>query len=444
MEKPAQLIPEKKKSLNQTESKGLSSEAHDDAPEEREEKVSASNGIDTIPDSGMQAWLQVLGAFFLWFNTWGLINAYGAFQSYYTVDLLRHMTPSAIAWIGSVQACLLLLVGALTGPVFDAGYFRTLLILGSSMVVFGLFMTSIATEYWQILLAQGFCVGIGTGCLFTPSVALLSTYFSSKLMIAMGLAASGSGIGGTLLPIVIHRLQPSIGFPWAIRTVGFISLGTLAVPNAVMRVRLLPPARRKLVDLSAWKGPAYCLYVLGFFVAFVGVFTPYFYIELYALERGLASAETAFYLLAVITGGSILGRLGPNLVAAKIGMYNVIIPCMILAGIFAFGFIGVPNPSSIIMVGVLYGFFSGAIVSISPTLAVQLSPNRAMIGTRMGMAFSAASAAMLIGPPVAGKLLDEHGFDAAFGFSGVCSIFGAVILCASRACHGGWRVMKKL
>jgi hypothetical protein len=29
------------------------------------------------PDGGLTAWLQVLGGYFLFFNTWGLINAFG-------------------------------------------------------------------------------------------------------------------------------------------------------------------------------------------------------------------------------------------------------------------------------------------------------------------------------------------------------------------------------
>jgi hypothetical protein len=30
----------------------------------------ADQSVDDIPNSGLVAWLQVLGAFFLWFNTW--------------------------------------------------------------------------------------------------------------------------------------------------------------------------------------------------------------------------------------------------------------------------------------------------------------------------------------------------------------------------------------
>ena len=125
----------------------------------------------------------------------GLTNSFGVFQSIYTVDLLSSYSPSDIAWIGSVQTFLLLFVGALTGPIFDKGYFRSLLIVGSALVVLGMMMTSLATAYSHFMLAQGICVGIGSGCLFTPSIALLATYFTTKVGIAMGLSAMGSGIG---------------------------------------------------------------------------------------------------------------------------------------------------------------------------------------------------------------------------------------------------------
>ena len=32
----------------------------------------------SVPDGGLQAWLQVTGAFFLWFNTWGEYPTYAA------------------------------------------------------------------------------------------------------------------------------------------------------------------------------------------------------------------------------------------------------------------------------------------------------------------------------------------------------------------------------
>lgn len=102
---------------------------------------------------------------------------------------------SDISWIGSIQAFCLLFVGALTGPVYDAGYFEALLIAGSFLVVFGQMMTSLCHAYWQVILAQAVTIGIGCGCLFIPSVALVSTYFTTKIALAIGLAASGSSLG---------------------------------------------------------------------------------------------------------------------------------------------------------------------------------------------------------------------------------------------------------
>jgi MFS family permease len=123
------------------------------------------------------------------------MNTFGVYQTTYEISFLHSSSPSAISWIGSIQAFLLMIVGACTGPVYDAGYFRELLIGGSVLVVVGHMMLSLCHNYWQVLLAQAFCIGIGTGFLFIPGVAILSTYFSSRLALTTGIAASGSSLG---------------------------------------------------------------------------------------------------------------------------------------------------------------------------------------------------------------------------------------------------------
>lgn len=71
----------------------------------------------------------------------GIVNTYGVFQSYYETNILSSQTSSNISWIGSIQAFLLLIVGILTGPIYDAGFFRTLIMNRSFLVVFGMIMT---------------------------------------------------------------------------------------------------------------------------------------------------------------------------------------------------------------------------------------------------------------------------------------------------------------
>lgn len=67
--------------------------------------------------------------------------------------------------------------------------------MGSTLGVFGMMMTSICKEYWQVILAQGIVVGGGAGCLLLPSVAVMPQYFTTKRAFATGIAAAGSSVG---------------------------------------------------------------------------------------------------------------------------------------------------------------------------------------------------------------------------------------------------------
>lgn len=130
------------------------------------------------------------------FNTWGILNTFGVYQTYHESGKLYIESSSSISWIGAIQAFVVLSVGAFVGPIYDRGYFRALLLVGGSLIVFGHMMLSLCHEFWQCLLAQGFVIGIGGGCLFVPSVAILPSYFSTMIGMAMGIAASGSSMGG--------------------------------------------------------------------------------------------------------------------------------------------------------------------------------------------------------------------------------------------------------
>jgi len=42
------------------------------------------------------------------------------------------------------------MIGIVSGPLVDSGYIRSLIAVGSFLTVFGLMMTSLATEYYQV------------------------------------------------------------------------------------------------------------------------------------------------------------------------------------------------------------------------------------------------------------------------------------------------------
>lgn len=252
-----------------------------------------------------------------------------------------------------------MLVGVIAGPLFDAGYFSILISIGSFLLVFGLMMTSLSTEYYQIILAQGICAGMGTGFLFLPSVALLPQYFRRKRALANGIAASGSSIGGVLYPIIFHRLQGDIGFAQATRVLGYLALATCIFSISVMRLRFVPQQRRALLDLSAFKELSYTLFCLSCFLGFLGFYNFLVYIQPYAIEKGIVDENLGFYLLAILNAASTLGRIAPNLVADYVGALNILLPVLAITAALAYCWAAVHTTAGIIAISALYGFFSG-------------------------------------------------------------------------------------
>ena len=82
-----------------------------------------------------------------------------------------------------------------TGPLYDVGYYRILVVLGSALMVFSVMMLSLATKYYQVFLAQGVGLGLGSGMLFIPTLALVGASFSTYRALAMGVVTSGIAVG---------------------------------------------------------------------------------------------------------------------------------------------------------------------------------------------------------------------------------------------------------
>lgn len=397
-----------------------------------------TDNISSIPNGGAVAWLQVVGVFFCFFNDWGLVNCFGVYQTAYETDILRTSSPAAISWIGSVQSAILTLLGPLSGPLYDAGYFKALILTGSFCVVFGQMMLSLCTEYWQVFLTQGIIVGIGAGLLMVPSVAILSTYFTTRLATATGLAAAGSSIGGVVYSVALYRLLPTVGFAWATRILGFVSLGTLIIANMSFKVRAVPPMKRKIFDWAAFKEAPYTLFVVGCGLSLLGLYTPFFYVELYSLTYNIASRALSFYTLAIINAGSVFGRILPNMLADKIGPLNVIVPATVISGVITLCLIPVRTVGPLLALCALYGFFTGALVSLPPTVYVYLSLNkRHLIGTRIGMGMFVTSGALLIGAPATGWILDAGGFTYIWVFAGLLLVIGGLIQGTGRLAKTG-------
>lgn len=213
------------------------------------------------------------------------------------------------------------------------------------MIVFGMMMTSLCSQYWQAIIAQGLIVGFGCACFFVPSIAIIPLYFDKRRTLAMGVAAAGSSLGmpsiaalgnsqilisslgGVIYPILFHKLQPRVGFAWATRTLAFTMLATLALPLLGMKLRGKTQSPKRWLDLSAWKEVSYVLFACSAFFGFLGIYIPFFYVQLYALQQGIVNSDFVFYLLPLLNTGSLFGRLVGN--HGRLQAYNQIILSLI-------------------------------------------------------------------------------------------------------------------
>ncbi|KAF3927919.1 hypothetical protein ABW20_dc0106983 [Dactylellina cionopaga] len=368
----------------------------------------ATSGLDAPipPDGGLKAWTQVFGAFFLFFASWGFVNAFGVYQNYYTTEHLKGTPASNISWIGSIQGFLLMFIGVLTGPLYDKGYFRSLLFVGTFLVVLGIMMTSISTSYYQILLAQGVCVGLGTGCLFVPSVAVIAGYFTMKRSFATGLASTGGSIGGIVYSVAFRSMVDNIGFGWSTRILGFLTMGLLAISLTLLKPLQFPAGPRSLLLPRAFKELPYTFVSLGLMVTFLGLYIPYFHIQGYAAEYVGLGKDISYQLLTIMNVASIFGRTIPTLVADIIGPINAMIPAAVGTAIMGFAWIGIRTVPSTVVFAVFYGFLSGTVVSLPPTTIASMGGKPSEIGTRLGMSFTFAAVGLLTGNPMAGALID--------------------------------------
>ncbi|KAK3309904.1 major facilitator superfamily domain-containing protein [Chaetomium strumarium] len=363
-----------------------------------------------IPDGGLTAWMQVVGSAAILVNTWGVINTFGVFQAYYETELLKDHPSSDISWIGSLQGGLLFLVGVIAGPLYDSGYFRELLLVGLFLIVFGQFMTSLCTAFWQVMLAQGITMGIGMGLTFLPSAAILGQYFSRHRALALGLASVGSPVAGVIFPVIFDRVRHAAGFGWATRAIAFILLGMSVIPIAFMRMRVPPTGKaRALIDTSALRDVPFLLFVAAGLFSFLTLYVGFFYIQLFATSQKTTSESFAPYLVTLLNVGSIFGRVIPNAFADRFGSLNLIIVCIFASAVLAFGWVGITNVGGSVVWVLLYGAFSGGVVSLTPSVIVGLTPDMGRVGARMGVAFVVSGIAILVGTPIAGAILgDQH------------------------------------
>ncbi|KAJ3777366.1 major facilitator superfamily domain-containing protein [Lentinula raphanica] len=385
-----------------------------------------------VPDGGARAWLCVFGGFMISITCYGVANTFGVFEDFYSANQLSAQSLNNISWIGSLQLCLILLVGCVSGPLCDAGYFKHLIGTGGLLFFFCLMMTSISTEYYQYLLSQGVGVGLAQGLLFTPGMAVLAHHFKHYRTLVFGIFAAGASIGGVILPIALQRLFDEVGFVWGVRILAFIVIACVGTGFVCCTTRFPPRKGGRVLDIRVFRTPEYTLLVLGAGFIGLGLYAPLNFGVVYATNHGM-SQRLAFYSLAILNAGSLVGRTLPNAIATVFGPLNLLIMACTLSAVSLYVWFEARDNAGILVFEALYGIVSGAYVSCLPAATASLAKNANETGLRLGMMFFSTSFFWLVSSPIQGALIGTDGsYLTVCMFSGSTVVLGVCFMLFSR------------
>lgn len=207
------------------------------------------------------------------------------------------------------------------GPIFDSKGSKILFIPGTVLFCLSLMMVSLCKKYYQFILAQSLLFGVADAMLFYPTISAIPHWFNSRRGLAMGIVVAGSSLGGIAWPLILERLFHAVGFPWAIRIVGFISLALLLPACFMVIPRSLPKGSAGIPKedvIAGLKDIRYWLTVVGMLFVMWGMFIPFYYIPLFAIDKGIDSSF-ANALISILNVGSFIGRIVSGALADQVG-----------------------------------------------------------------------------------------------------------------------------
>ncbi|WPG97845.1 MFS general substrate transporter [Acrodontium crateriforme] len=416
---------------------------------------------------GWRDYACLFACWLLQFHSWGVVNSYGTYSSYYSQHLMPDEPIVQFNVIGATQSFVILALSFVTGRLLDAGHSLKLLIVGALLIATGSFSQPFVNgdagknsgNYGLILLTQGIICALGQACFFVAASQIASTRFPKRRGLVIGVVASGASIGGTVYPMMLKFLISSHGLILAQVYVATLQTGLSFIAVCFAR----PHPRHKIrkpekwmavatfIDREAFRNPSYVWFCAAVFFLFFGFYPVFFNLEEWAAKNGLGykdetpgpvasvtvpgqrllekDAIRTFWLTCICNGSSAVGRIvfaalcdyccgALNVHAAVTGVAS-----MLLLLFWPF----IENVPAAICFNVFYGLLSGAVIGLPPASISYILGDQQQdrFGQWMGMTYAIAAPASFLGPVLAGLVVTKtnNNFLTVQLWCGVCILF---------------------
>lgn len=345
------------------------------------------------------------------------------------------------AWVGSLAIALIFFSGHLSGALVKRFGCRVTTLLGGFLCTLSLGVSSQAKNIVHLYLTYSVLYGLGTSCVFSSSLVIISKYFKKRRSMATGIVMLGQGGGVLILGPLLQTMIDAYGW----KTTYLIMAGVVPVlcltgatysPNVQSDETLeeahgsVAEEKRKgcYIDVSVWKEPKFVAVCVSASIMMFGHYVPQIHLVRYCEDIGI-TADAASRLFIYYGVASCVGRLvsGPLCDFEKVNTFYVYQVSELVVGT---GILLITMATSYLHMAifiVIYGLCDGIFITTLNVLLLScVSPAKTPVS--IGWEMQVSSFFLASGPPVAGLMADSlNSYTPAFYMAGAVVLAGACI-----------------
>ncbi|KAK2593239.1 hypothetical protein QQS21_009079 [Conoideocrella luteorostrata] len=401
-------------------------------------------------DYGKDAYLFLAACFILEAMVWGLPFTYGVFNDYYNTHAPFNGTNN-LPVVGTCALGILYLDLPFVFAILQAApqYLRAACGFGVFLMSLALATSSFATTVGHLIITQGILYGLGGSISYSTCLILISDWYHDRKGLAFGIMLAGTGLGGTILPIVTEQLLAAYDFRTTLRALA-IAIVVLSGPFVYYMKPRLPPSSaplRSKINIRFMKSPAFVsLQTCNIFQG-LGFFLPPLFLPSFARSIGASQNVGALTVIAY----NIASVIGCVIMGAIIDKWHITTCCILctigstISIFMVWGFSDVLAP--LFVFAVMYGIFAGAWVATWPGIvkSVQRSDKSADASTVLAWISTGRGLGNVVSGPLSEQLLNGEPWKGAVGYAygsgyGVLIVFTGITAALSGCCIVGRRL----
>uniref|UniRef100_A0AAR2LNX8 Major facilitator superfamily (MFS) profile domain-containing protein n=1 Tax=Pygocentrus nattereri TaxID=42514 RepID=A0AAR2LNX8_PYGNA len=404
--------------------------------------ATAASALGYTPPDGGWGWVVVFGAFI----SIGFSYAFPKALTIFFKEIRQHfgISYSQIAWVSSIMLAVMYAGGPISSVLVNRFGSRPVVITGGIMCGVSMVAASFSSTITHLYICVGIVGGLGLSFNLQPSLTIIGKYFQARRPIANGLAMAGSPVFLCTLAPLNQFLFDRYGWRGGFFILGAMLLnccvaGSLMRPLGDGRVTdqasdRTPQSKKSCVNcisccsnLSLFRHRGFIIYLIGNMLMFFGFFSPMIFLAPYAKYRGVDEYSAAS-LLSALALVDMIARPGTGLLANT----RWVRPRVQYLFSFAITYNGVchllcPLVSGywgLVAYAVCYGLVYGMVCALLFECLMDLVGPR-MFSSAVGLVTILECCPVLLGPPIAGALVDVFG-----DYSYMFYMCGAVMLTA--------------